>query len=148
MAQILVVDDDLLVRELVPLWLRTAGYTCDAVPDAKSAWAYVHVHAVRLMTLDISMPGESGLDLLVRLREKFPDLPVVMMTSMGDASTVTKAMALGAFAYLTKPVEPDELLMHVSCGMRRLAGQAAAGCDLLPAHVCEAGSLLQAGVVL
>ena len=139
MAQILVVDDDLIVRELVPLWLRTAGYTCDAVPDAKSAWAYVHSRPVRLITLDISMPGESGLDLLRRIRSGFPDLPVVMMTSMGDASTVTEALALGAFAYLTKPVEPDELLMHVSRGMQRPAGQAPAGWDPFQPHPCGAG---------
>lgn len=140
MTQILVVDDDLIVRELVPLWLRTAGYTCEAVPDAKSAWSYVHTHPVRLMTLDISMPGESGIDLLIRLRDAFPDLPVVMMTSMGDASTVTEALALGAFAYLTKPVEPDELLMHVSRGMRWRGCQAVSGGDSLQARVCGAGS--------
>jgi DNA-binding response OmpR family regulator len=119
MAQTLVVDDDLIVRELVPLWLRTAGYTCDAVPDAKSAWNYVHRHNLRLMTLDVSMPGESGIELLTRLRREFPDLQVVMMTSMGDDSTAMEALSLGAFAYLTKPVEPDDLLAHVDRAMQR-----------------------------
>ena len=119
MAQTLVVDDDLIVRELIPLWLRSAGYTCDAVPDAKSAWKYVHRHKLELMTLDVSMPGESGIELLARLRGEFPDLQVVMMTSMGDDATALEALSLGAFAYLTKPVEPDELLAHVNRAMKR-----------------------------
>ena len=119
MAQTLVVDDDLIVRELVPLWLRSVGYTCDAVPDAKSAWKYAHRHKLELMTLDVSMPGESGIELLTRLRRAFPDLQVVMMTSMGDDATALEALSLGAFAYLTKPVEPDELLAHVDRALKQ-----------------------------
>jgi putative two-component system response regulator len=119
MARILVIDDDPIVRELVPLWLRTAGYMCDAAPDAASAWSYLQRQRADLVTLDISMPGQSGLELLKRLRSGFPELEVVMMTSSDDASTAIEALTQGAFAYLIKPVEAAELLVQVERGLER-----------------------------
>jgi putative two-component system response regulator len=118
-TRILVVDDDPVVRELVPLWLRTSGYTCDAAQDAEAAWEYIRKHDVHLVTLDIRMPGLSGLDLLKRLRQSYPETEIVMLTSTGEASTAIEALTHGAFAYMIKPVDPEELLLQVQRGLER-----------------------------
>jgi putative two-component system response regulator len=71
------------------------------------------------MTLDITMPKRSGMELLREVRQCHPDLEVVMLTGLGETRTAIDALTLGASAYLIKPVERTELLFHVQRGLER-----------------------------
>src|SRR5687767_7881169 len=73
-ARLLVVDDDAFVREVLSRWLTDAGYECAQARDADEAWAYLGREHADLMTLDITMPKRSGMELLREVRKSHPDL--------------------------------------------------------------------------
>ena len=118
-VQVLVVDDDPVTRDLVSLWLGDEGLTCAAVEDAESAWEFFQQHDVPLVTLDLGLGGASGMDLLGRIRRCAVDTEIVVLTAGDDASTAIAALTQGAFAYLIKPVQPEELLLQVRRGLER-----------------------------
>ena len=121
-AQLLIVDDEPLVRDLLSRWLRDEGYACATAESSASAWNYLHAHPVDLLTLDITMPGGSGLDLLERIKQELPDTAVLMLSALGDAANAIRALTAGACGYLIKPVQRAELLIQVRNGLegRRL----------------------------
>lgn len=116
---ILVVDDEAYVRKLVVRWLRDAGYECVEAQNCDEAWAQLEFNEIALTTLDISLPGGSGLDLLKRIQERYSDTAVVMLTGEGAASKAIEALTGGACGYLIKPVDREELLFHVRHGLER-----------------------------
>jgi cyclic di-GMP phosphodiesterase len=116
---ILVVDDETYVRELLVRWLRDAGYECAEACSCDAAWAQLKSGEIGLATLDISMPGGSGLELLKRINERNFDTAVIMLTAEGTASTVIESLTGGACGYLIKPVDRDELLFQVKRGLER-----------------------------
>jgi putative two-component system response regulator len=117
--KLLIIDDDPQVRTLFNRCLRAAGYDCAMVSSAAEGWEYLGIHPVDLVTLDIQMPGCTGLDLLDQIREKFPDTPVLMLTGESDANSAIRALTSGAFGYLVKPVDLDELQFQVRNGLER-----------------------------
>ncbi|MBI2825026.1 MAG: response regulator [Planctomycetia bacterium] len=117
-ARLLVVDDDQCVRELLSRWLREAGYALATANNAASGWEHLKKHAVDVVTLDIRMPGGSGLDLLDQIKEEFPDVAALMLTGQADTSAAVRALTHGAFGYLVKPVEREELLIQVRNGLK------------------------------
>lgn len=121
-AKLLVVDDDTSVQDLLSRWLHNAGYSCARANSAAAGWEHLEEHAVDLVTLDIRMPGGSGLDLLDRIKQEFPDTAVLMLTGEGGTQKAIRALTHGACGYLVKPVECEELLVQVRNGleMRRL----------------------------
>ncbi|HTU25571.1 MAG TPA: response regulator [Pirellulales bacterium] len=118
-ARILVVDDERAVRELIARWLRGAGYDCSTADSPAAAWQQLQSGEIDLATLDITMPGGSGLDLLDRIKAAFPDTAAIMLTAEGDASKAIRALTAGAYGYLLKPVEPDELKIQVRNALER-----------------------------
>jgi putative two-component system response regulator len=118
-ARILAVDDEPYVRDLVCRWLKGRGYVADQAASAEAAWEYLQSHAVELVVLDVNMPGRSGLELLVDIKKAFPDTAVLMMTAMGEAKTVIQSLTRGAFGYLIKPVESEELIFQVRSALER-----------------------------
>jgi putative two-component system response regulator len=112
-AQILAVDDESYVRDLVCRWLKGAGHVCAQAPNAKVAWEHLRTNEVHLMVLDVNMPGRSGLELLSDVHESYPDTAVLMMTGTGEARTAVDALTHGAWGYLVKPVEQQELVCQV-----------------------------------
>jgi putative two-component system response regulator len=118
-ARLLIVDDDAIVQRLLSRWLGVAGYSCDVASNAQAAWARLKEHGVDLVTLDIRMPGGSGLDLLDQIKQTFPDTAVLMLTGEGDTSKAIRALTHGAFGYLIKPVEREEILFQVQSGLER-----------------------------
>jgi putative two-component system response regulator len=118
-VQVLVVDDDPVTRDLVSLWLENEGYTCAVFEDGEAAWEFFQQHEVPLVTLDIGLAGVSGIELLARIRRCSADTEVVVLTAGSEAATAIDALTQGAFAYLIKPVRPEELVLQVRRGLER-----------------------------
>ncbi len=110
---VLVVDDKEMMRDSVSSTLARAGYAVRVAPDGRSALREVAARRPDAVVTDLSMPGMSGVDLLAEIRAFDEDLPVVLMTAFGTVETAVEAMKRGAFDYLTKPFEGDELVISV-----------------------------------
>jgi putative two-component system response regulator len=121
-SRVLIVDDDSFAQDIVARWLRGAGYECVLADCAAAVWTELKRQPVDLVTLDIQMPDCSGLDLLDGIKQKFPDTVVLMVTGEGESSQAVRALTHGAFGYLCKPVERDELVAQVRSALehRRL----------------------------
>jgi DNA-binding NtrC family response regulator len=113
-ARILVVDDDPLVLGLVQTTLRQlGGFTVEGAEEGSQALAKVAARRPDLAVLDVGLPGMSGLELLRRLKGDHPQLPVVMLTGYADVKTAVEAIQLGAYQFLTKPCQHDELVVTI-----------------------------------
>jgi putative nucleotidyltransferase with HDIG domain len=110
---VLVVDDELSVREILAEGLAEFGYEPLTAPDAAQAFEIVRTRPVDLVLTDIEMPGETGIELLERLKRHDPDLDVVMVTGIVDTKTAIGAIRDGASDYLTKPFNLDEVQIVV-----------------------------------
>jgi DNA-binding NtrC family response regulator len=108
-ARILIVDDEINARTALVELLRDEGYAVEAAADAFKALGKVAEFAPDLVVTDLKMPGMDGLQLLAKLRENDPDLPVIVMTAFGEVETAVRAMRSGARDYLSKPVNVGEL---------------------------------------
>ncbi len=110
-ARILIADDEDSLRWVLEKGLRGAGYEVSAVKDGRAALATFSAEPFDLVFLDVRMPGLDGLTALERLREIRPDACVVVMTAHGSMDTAIKAMQRGAYDYLAKPFDLDEVLL-------------------------------------
>ena len=109
--RILVVDDEEAIREIVSAILTAAGYTCKQAGSGMEALALLNSgETFELMLSDLMMADLDGIGLLERTKEKFPDMPVVMVTAVHDISVALAAIRNGAYDYLLKPFERDQLL--------------------------------------
>ncbi len=112
-ARILVVDDDRAVRSVLKVNLGKSGMHVVAVEDPHQALAALHEAPYDLVLTDVKMPGATGLELLVKVRAAWPDMPVVVMTGYGSVADAVAAMKGGASDYIIKPVAKDELLLLI-----------------------------------
>lgn len=113
MKYVLVVDDKEMMRESVGATLERAGFEVRAVPDARVALEMIAQRRPEAVVTDMRMPGMTGVELVEQVRRIDEDLPVILMTAFGTIDTAVRAMRLGAFDYLTKPFEGDELVIAV-----------------------------------
>jgi two-component system, NtrC family, nitrogen regulation response regulator GlnG len=126
-ARILIADDEDSLRWVLDKGLRQAGYEVTAVKDGESALRAFEAEPFDLVFLDVRMPGMDGLTALGRLRERAPDAHVVVMTAHGTMETAIQAMQRGAYDYLAKPFDLDEvvLLAERALEARRLTQEVA-----------------------
>jgi DNA-binding NtrC family response regulator len=108
-GRILIVDDELVVRDSLGKWFNSEGYTARPAASAREALELIPSAEFDIALLDIKMPGMDGMELQARLKEADPDLTVVMMTGYASVDTAVQALKAGAYDYITKPVDPDEL---------------------------------------
>ena len=113
MSTVLVVDDKESLRDSVGFTLQRAGFTILAAPDGAAAAETVARKRPDCVVTDLKMPGISGVDLIDRVKEFDADIPVILMTAFGTVETAVDAMKRGAFDYITKPFEGDELIIAV-----------------------------------
>jgi two-component system, NtrC family, nitrogen regulation response regulator GlnG len=111
--RILVVDDEESVRWALTKALERAGYTVDLAADGPSGSVAAENPVVDLVLLDVRLPGRDGLAVLRDLRKRRPDLPVIMMTAYGTLQVAVEAMKQGAYDYIGKPFDVDEVLLVV-----------------------------------
>jgi two-component system response regulator HydG len=109
-GKILIVDDELVVRDSLGKWFITEGYTVHAVDSAHEALSSFQPGAWDVALIDIKMPGMDGIELQRRFHEIDPDLIVVIMTGYSSVETAVQALKQGAYDYITKPFDPDELV--------------------------------------
>lgn len=112
--RILVVDDETAVREVMCSILSQAGYDCRPVSSARDAMTVMRTsNNISLVLSDLIMEGADGLTLLAQMKEQHPDIPVVMVTAVDDISVALAAIRNGAYDYLLKPFEKEQLLAVV-----------------------------------
>ncbi len=118
-ARILVVDDEEIVRESLSSWLQEDGYSVGTAADGKTAISRIKSESWAVLLVDLKMPGVDGLQVLEEARKLRPDASVIIMTAYATVDTAVQAMKLGAYDYLVKPFEPEEL----SLMMKKLIAQ-------------------------
>jgi DNA-binding response OmpR family regulator len=123
--RVLVVDDDPTVSDVVRRYLEQDGCQVRLVRDGLAALAAVSAELPDIVVLDLMMPGMDGLEVCRRLRHQTPDLPVVMLTALGEESDRVMGLEVGADDYVTKPFSPRELVLRIRSVLRRTAGPVA-----------------------
>ncbi|MGZ5434917.1 MAG: sigma-54-dependent transcriptional regulator [Pyrinomonadaceae bacterium] len=108
-ARILIVDDEAVVRDSLADWFRDEGYEVDTAESAKLALDKLVRANWDVFLLDIRMPGIDGLELQRKLKEAHPDATVIIMTTYASVETAVEAMKQGAYDYIIKPFNPDDL---------------------------------------
>jgi putative two-component system response regulator len=115
----LVVDDESYARTSVRRWLTHAGFECAEAASGSEAIQRLQKKETQLLTLDISAADRSGLNLLSRVKQRWPDMEVLVLTAVEETASAVEAMTLGAYAYLLKPVEAGELVFQAKKALER-----------------------------
>ncbi len=108
-ANILIVDDEAVVRDSLGKWFSEEGYNVDTASSAKEALLKLPAERWDLALLDIKMPGMDGLDLQRKMHEAHPEIIIIIMTGYASVETAVQALKDGAYDYITKPFDPDDL---------------------------------------
>lgn len=122
--KILVVEDDALLLQGLVMALEGEGYVCDGVATARAAHASLLAGQYSLLILDLGLPDEDGLHVLLRLRRQKSMLPVLILTARDAVEERIAGLDAGADDYLIKPFALDELLARIRALIRRHANQA------------------------
>jgi DNA-binding NtrC family response regulator len=108
-GRLLIVDDELSVRDSLGKWFREEGYEVGTADSANEALTRLAEHPWDAALVDIKMHGTDGIELQRRMHELDPDLMVIMMTGYASVETAVTALKNGAYDYVTKPLDPDEI---------------------------------------
>jgi two-component system response regulator AtoC len=112
--KVLVIDDDASLRRVMEMQLEEIGCDVVSVAGGKEALAVLEEITPALVITDLRIPGMSGMDILKLIRADHPELTVIMVTAYGTVKTAVEAMKAGAYDYLTKPIDYDELALVVN----------------------------------
>ena len=107
--KILVVDDEPGIRELLSIMLSSEGYDVSTARDYNTALTKFQQNDFDIIIADIMMPGKSGIDLMKAIREKDPDIPIIIITAYASINSAIEALRLDAFDYITKPFSVDQI---------------------------------------
>jgi DNA-binding NtrC family response regulator len=120
-SNLLVVDDDLAMRQMLASLFRKEGFDVEEAASADEAVERCRDTDFQVVLSDIKMPGRSGIELVGEIRQIRPGTPVVLMTAFGSIDSAVEAMRAGAFDYITKPFEPDAVLLTLDRALERRA---------------------------
>ncbi len=118
-VSVLVVDDQAPIRESMVITFRREGYTVESAESGEQALEYLYKKPFDLVITDMRLTGMSGMDVLTRSKELFPDTEVVVMTAYGTIEGAVEAIKSGAYDYLTKPFQPEELTLVAGRALER-----------------------------
>jgi len=118
-VQILIVDDDEIILTSLSEFLRLEGYGVETARSFKEASAKLGAGEFQVMIADVSMPEVSGFELLKTVRNRYPDVAVVMITGYGTIEDAVEAIKRGAFDYLTKPIIDDEIKLVIERALKQ-----------------------------
>ena len=113
LVRILLADDDPALRRVLQFKLRKQGFEVTAVEDGAKALESLKESSFDLLLSDMKMPGLTGIELLEQSKKVRPELEVILMTAYAEVSQAVQAVKLGAFDYLTKPFEDDQLFLAI-----------------------------------
>ncbi|MFZ2863980.1 MAG: response regulator, partial [Ignavibacteriaceae bacterium] len=119
--KILIVDDEKIVRESLYHWFEEDNYEVETAEDGETALQKYDKGKYDILLVDMKMPGMSGLDLLSKVKEIDKDALVILITAFASVPTAITALKNGAFDYITKPVDPDELAHTVKKALEQRA---------------------------
>jgi DNA-binding response OmpR family regulator len=125
--RVLVVDDDPTVSDVVRRYLERDGFAVTLAADGPAALMAFGAERPELVVLDLMLPGIDGLEVCRRMRAAAPDLPVVMLTALGEEADRVLGLEIGADDYVTKPFSPRELVLRVRSVLRRAVPAPASG---------------------
>jgi DNA-binding NtrC family response regulator len=118
---ILVVDDEESVRDSLNLWFTEDGYSVECAENGKQALSFLESHTFDIILTDLKMPGMDGLELLQRIKSLNKDSIIIIMTAFASVDTAVKALKDGAFDYVTKPFDPDDLSHLIRNATKQIA---------------------------
>jgi two-component system response regulator GlrR len=124
-GNVLVVDDDQNILELLQMRLESANYGVTTALREDDALSAMREQIFDLSIIDLRLSQRDGISLMEEIRSLAPEMPVIILTAHGSIETAVEAMKKGAYGYLTKPFEPQDLLLHVAKGLenRRLSSE-------------------------
>ncbi len=125
--KILVVDDDVRLRDLLKRYLAEQGFQVRALPDARELGKQLQRDPPHLIVLDLMLPGEDGLAICRRLRGAGDTVPIIMLTAKGEEIDRIVGLEMGADDYIAKPFNPRELVARIHAVLRRHGERAAPG---------------------
>ena len=111
--KILVVDDERIVLDSCQRVLEADGFKVLLVPSADKALEAMKKEGFGLLLVDVKMPDHDGIYLMREIKEKWPDIPIIVMSGYHTTETITEAAKVGAATFIAKPFTPDELLKTV-----------------------------------
>jgi DNA-binding NtrC family response regulator len=117
-GKILVVDDELSVCKSIKRILEKKGYDVDMIQRGKDALDMIERDPYEVMIVDLKMPGMDGIEVLKNVRERHPEIMVLIITGFASVESAVEAMKLGAFDYVAKPFSPDELSIIVEKALK------------------------------
>lgn len=118
-SSILIVDDDKTVRKLLKQTLTAEGHHCREADNAGQALYELQSNRISLVILDIKMPGKSGIQLIPEINAGYPDTVVIIATATVDIDTAIQCIRLGAYDYITKPFNLDEVILSVDKALEK-----------------------------
>src|SRR6202522_1379576 len=118
-ARILVIDDEAAIRESLEVLLTLEGYAVRMANDGEQGLRILELENFDLVLLDLALPGQSGLELLPQIRERQPELPVIMITAYGTVDNVVEAVHAGAENFVQKPWDNEKLLADIRSAVAR-----------------------------
>jgi two-component system phosphate regulon response regulator OmpR len=118
-TKVLVVDDDMRLRSLLERYLVEQGFIVRSAGNSEQMDRLIERENFHLLVLDLMLPGEDGLSICRRLRQKENDIPIIMLTAKGDEVDRIIGLELGADDYIPKPFNPRELLARIKAILRR-----------------------------
>lgn len=139
--KILVVDDDLRLRDLLQRYLSEQGFAVYTVADAAGMDKTLSRERIDLMVLDLMLPGEDGLSICRRMRGTKNTIPIVMLTAKGEEVDRIVGLEMGADDYLPKPFNPRELVARINAVLRRRAASTPPGAPSSTVEVFEFGGM-------
>lgn len=117
--KILVVDDDSYFNKMISTFLERNGFSVNSVFTSKSAMEYIASDLPDLVLTDFKLPDLNGLELMKLIKTKIPDQTMILITNYSDIRTAVRSIQLGAFEFITKPVNPDELLLTINAALKQ-----------------------------
>ena len=123
-AKILVIDDEAGIRESLEVLLTLEGYTVEMAVDGAAGLRMLEQRSYDLALLDLALPGQTGLELLPQIHERYPELPVIMITAYGTVDNVVEAIRAGAENFVQKPWDNEKLLADIRSAIARYRAEA------------------------
>ncbi len=140
-SKILVVDDDVRLRQLLERYLAEQGFAVKAVPDAQGMDRALERELYDLIVLDLMLPGEDGLAICRRLRGTANTVSIIMLTAKGDEVDRIVGLEIGADDYLPKPFNPRELVARIHAVLRRRAAPPPPGAPAITEEIVNFGKV-------
>lgn len=118
-TKILLVDDEPSILKILQRIIKRVGGTCVTAMNAEEAREALQTDSFDLLLSDLYLPGQSGMELIQWVQERFPHIGVIMISGEDDAEVAQKALETGAYGYIIKPFKVNEIVIHIASALRR-----------------------------